>query len=104
MVFVAMAMPALVHAQTCAACYNNAAAQTPGLLHALRTGILVMMFPSLSLFIVIFVVAFRRRNSFNVDGDVEMGFNRDLKKDVEQDVATSMAARLPRNRECGGNR
>lgn len=58
-----------VFAQSCPACYANAAAQTPGMLQALKTGILVMMFPSLSMFIVIFAVVYRRRESFNDGGE-----------------------------------
>jgi hypothetical protein len=52
-----------VFAQSCPACYANAAAQTSGMLQALRTGILVMMLPSLSMFIVIFAIVYRRRKS-----------------------------------------
>jgi len=73
-----LASPSQVFAQMCPACYSNAAAQTPGLLQALRIGILVMMFPSLMMFIVIFVVVFRRRNSFNAESEGEMNSDRDL--------------------------
>lgn len=74
-----LASPSQVFAQMCPACYSNAAAQTPGLLQALRTAILVMMFPSLLMFIVIFVVVFRRRNSFNEveESDGGLNFDRD---------------------------
>jgi hypothetical protein len=74
-------------AQTCPACYQNAAAQTPGLLQALRTGILVMMLPSLSMFIVIFAVVFRRRDSFNVDTDTPTELPQDLGKVAAAHVA-----------------
>ena len=61
----ALASSSVAPAQTCPACYQNAAAQAPGMLQALRTGVLVMMFPSLLMFILIFGVLFRRRNTFN---------------------------------------
>ncbi|MHB8653088.1 MAG: hypothetical protein ACYDA9_04325 [Terriglobia bacterium] len=73
-----LASPSQMFAQMCPACYSNAVAQTPGLLQALRIGILVMMFPSLMMFIVIFVVVFRRRNSFNAESEEEMNSDRDL--------------------------
>jgi len=81
-----LASPGQVFAQMCPACYGNAAAHTPGLLQALKTGILVMMFPSLLMFIVIFVVVFRRRNSFNEESDGEMNFHRDTGTVVAADL------------------
>ena len=76
----------------CPACYKNAAAQTPGLLQALRTGILVMMFPSLLMFIVIFAVVFRRRNSFNAESDEVTIPPRDVKDGMAPDVAAAWNA------------
>ena len=58
-------------AQSCPACYANAAAQMPGMLRALKTGILVMMLPCLAMFIVIFTVAYRRRAAFNAESSGE---------------------------------
>ncbi|HEV2232388.1 MAG TPA: hypothetical protein VGV68_03160 [Terriglobia bacterium] len=86
-----LASPSQVFAQMCPACYSNAAAQTPGLLQALRIGILVMMFPSLLMFIVIFVVVFRRRNSFNAESDGEMIFNHDSGNIVAPDLERAAA-------------
>ena len=37
------------------------------MLHALKTGIFVMMLPCLAMFVVIFGTAYRRRNSFNAE-------------------------------------
>jgi len=67
--FVALASSSVALAQTCPACYNNAASQSPGLLQALKTGILVMMLPTLVMFVLIFTVLYRRRNSFRAPGD-----------------------------------
>jgi ABC-type maltose transport system permease subunit len=71
---VALTSSAVAFAQSCPACYANAASRTPGMLQALKTGILVMMFPSLSMFIVIFAVVYRRRESFN-EGKAEIDLN-----------------------------
>jgi hypothetical protein len=86
-----LASPSQVLAQMCPACYSNAAAQTPGLLQALRAAILVMMFPSLLMFIVIFVVVFRRRNSFNEESAGEMNFDRDSGNVVAPDLERATA-------------
>ena len=86
-----LASPGQVFAQMCPACYNNAAAQTPGLLQALKTGILVMMFPSLLMFILIFIVVFRRRNSFNEESDGEMNFHQDKGNVVAPDMSRAPA-------------
>jgi hypothetical protein len=90
-VLAVLASPSHVFAQMCPACYNNAAAQTPGLLQALKTGILVMMFPSLLMFIVIFVVVFRRRNSFNEESDGKMNLHRNSGTVVAPDLERAPA-------------
>src|SRR5690348_13958787 len=59
-----LASSSMAFAQMCPACYQNAASQAPGMLQSLKTGVLVMLFPTLSMFILIFGVAFCRRNSF----------------------------------------
>jgi len=70
-----LANSSVAFAQMCPACYQNAATQAPGMLQALKTGVLVMLFPTLLMFILIFGVAFRRRNSFNSGTDEESEFN-----------------------------
>jgi hypothetical protein len=77
-----LASSSLALAQTCPACYNNAASQNPGLLQALKTGILVMMLPTLIMFVVIFTVLYRRRNNFNAPGDEAMEPNRDSRAEL----------------------
>lgn len=67
-VLAALADGSVGYAQTCPYCYANAAAQTPGMLQALKTGILVMLLPCLTIFVIIFAVAYRRRESFNAEG------------------------------------
>lgn len=83
----ALASSSVVMAQTCPACYQNAAAQAPGMLEALRMGVLVMMFPSLLMFILIFGVAYRRRNSFNAGTDDGTDFHGDTANREVPDAA-----------------
>ncbi|HUJ31195.1 MAG TPA: hypothetical protein VLY23_07940 [Candidatus Acidoferrum sp.] len=49
-------------AQGCAMCYQNAAASGAQGSKALRHGILILLFPTLSLFVGIFGLIFSRRN------------------------------------------
>jgi hypothetical protein len=49
-------------AQGCAMCYQNAAASGPQGRQALQHGILILLFPTLSLFVGIFVLIISRRN------------------------------------------
>ena len=51
-----------VAAQGCAMCYQNAAASGAQGSKALRHGILILLFPTLSLFVGIFGLIFSRRN------------------------------------------
>lgn len=85
----ALASSSVALAQTCPACYQNAAAQAPGMLQALRTGVLVMMFPSLLMFILIFGVLFRRRNNFNGGADEGTAFYRDAAKGEAPNAAVA---------------
>ena len=88
---IALATSSVAIAQTCPACYNNAAAQSPGLLHALKTGILVMMFPTVIMFIVIFTVLYRRRNTFHAPGDEETDLHRDSPIDLPPSLTTAIS-------------
>ena len=51
-----------VHAQSCAMCYQGAAASGPQGGAALRHGILILFIPAISLFLGIFALIYRRRN------------------------------------------
>jgi hypothetical protein len=42
-----IASPAALYAQSCAMCYQSAAASGPRSIHALKVGILILMFPPL---------------------------------------------------------
>ena len=76
-----LAVPALASAQGCAMCYNNAAAANPAAIHALRSGILVLMIPPVLIFTGVCLFALRNRNRFN-DGnaadDVSQSADRQL--------------------------
>jgi len=51
-----------VHAQSCAMCYQGAAASGAQGGAALRHGILLLFVPAISLFVGIFALIYRRRN------------------------------------------
>jgi hypothetical protein len=55
-------LAAHVAAQGCAMCYQNAAASGAQGRDALRHGILILLFPTLSLFVGIFGLIYSRRN------------------------------------------
>jgi len=57
--------PALAAAQGCAMCYNNAAAANSAAIHALRSGILILLIPPVLIFTAICLFALRNRNRFN---------------------------------------
>lgn len=61
----ALMMPALTIAQNCALCYSQAAGSGARLIQALRSGILVLVFPPMLICIGIAVMAYRKRNQFN---------------------------------------
>jgi hypothetical protein len=60
----ALALLAAPHAaaQGCAMCYQNASASGVQGAQALRHGILVLLFPTLTIFLGIFGLIYRRRN------------------------------------------
>jgi hypothetical protein len=62
---VALIMPALTFAQSCALCYSQAAGSGVRLIQALRSGILILVFPPMLISIVLAVMTYRKRNQFN---------------------------------------
>jgi hypothetical protein len=60
-----LASPAALYAQSCAMCYQSAAASGPRSIHALKLGILILMFPPLLITVGIIYVAYRKRDQFN---------------------------------------
>ena len=61
---VLVAASSLVYAQGCAMCYTSAAAAKAGAMHALRSGILILLLPVLVMCSGITVVIYRSRNRF----------------------------------------
>ena len=60
---------ALVYAQGCAMCYTSASAAKAGAIHALRSGILILIVPVLVMCAGISVVIYRSRNRFSGAAD-----------------------------------
>ena len=54
----------LIYAQGCAMCYTSAAASKAGALHALRSGILILLLPVLAMCSGISVIIYRSRDRF----------------------------------------
>jgi len=59
-----LASSTAARAQSCAMCYNTAAAAKAAAIQALRSGILILLVPVAFLFIGIFVLAFRSKERF----------------------------------------
>jgi hypothetical protein len=60
-----LAAPATLAAQSCAMCYQSAAASGPRTIHALNTGILILMFPPALITGGIFYLGFKKRNTYH---------------------------------------
>jgi len=60
-----LASPAALYAQSCAMCYQSAAASGPRSIHALKLGILILMFPPLLITAGVFYLAYSKRDQFN---------------------------------------
>jgi hypothetical protein len=57
--------PAALYAQGCAMCYQSAAASGPRSIQALKSGILILIFPPVLITTAIAYLAYRKRNKFN---------------------------------------
>ncbi len=62
---VVVASPAALYAQSCAMCYQSTAASGPRSIHALKVGILILMFPPLLITGAIVYLAYAKRDQFN---------------------------------------
>ena len=61
----ALIMPAMTFAQSCALCYSQAAGSGARLIQALRSGILILVFPPMLICVALAVMTYRKRNQFN---------------------------------------
>lgn len=57
--------PSALYAQSCVMCYQSAAASGPRTIHALKAGILILMFPPVLITAGIVCLAYSRRDKFN---------------------------------------
>jgi hypothetical protein len=62
-----VASPAALYAQSCAMCYQSAAASGSRSIHALKMGILILMFPPVLITAAIVYLAYSKRDQFNQD-------------------------------------
>jgi hypothetical protein len=65
----AVLTPTLVFAQNCALCYTQAAGSGSRMIHALKSGILILMIPPMCICIGLTVMAYKKRNQFDDDHD-----------------------------------
>lgn len=63
----ALAIPALTYAQNCSLCYTQAAGAGSRMIAALKSGILILVFPPMLICIGITIMAYKKRNQFNED-------------------------------------
>jgi hypothetical protein len=61
----AILSPSALFAQSCVMCYQSAAASGPRTIHALKAGILILMFPPVVITVGIVYLAYSRREKFN---------------------------------------
>lgn len=61
----AFCSPSALYAQSCVMCYQSAAASGPRTIHALKAGILILMFPPILITAGIVYLAYSRREKFN---------------------------------------
>jgi hypothetical protein len=63
--FLLLVSPTYVHAQGCAMCYQSAAASGARLIHALKSGIVILMIPPLLMTGLFARLVYRKRNLCN---------------------------------------
>ncbi|MDQ1405360.1 MAG: hypothetical protein QOG55_989 [Acidobacteriaceae bacterium] len=66
---IALLTPVVTFAQNCALCYTQAAGSGSRMIHALKSGILILMIPPMCICIGLTVMAYKKRNQFNDDFD-----------------------------------
>jgi chromate transport protein ChrA len=64
---ISLLAPSLVFAQNCALCYTQAAASGSRMIHALKSGIIVLVLPPMLICVGITWMAYKKRNQFNED-------------------------------------
>lgn len=64
---IALLTPPALFAQNCALCYPQAAASGQRVIEALRSGILILVFPPMLIFAIFIIMAYKKRNQFNAE-------------------------------------
>ena len=64
---ISLLVPSLVFAQNCALCYTQAAGSGSRMIHALKSGIAVLVVPPMLICVGITWMAYKKRNQFNED-------------------------------------
>jgi cbb3-type cytochrome oxidase subunit 3 len=81
MLAIALCVPALTLAQSCALCYTQAAGSGSRMIAALRSGILILVVPPTLFCVGITWMAYKKRNQFNDDRPADI-----LEKDERSEV------------------
>jgi hypothetical protein len=68
---VSLLAPAMASAQNCALCYTQAAGAGSRMIHALRSGILILIIPPVGICIGLTIMAYKKRNQFNDDFEIQ---------------------------------
>jgi hypothetical protein len=76
--FVTLANTTALFGQSCAMCYNTAAAAKAAAIQALRSGILILLVPVALMFIGIFILAFRSKERFTESDPEQMDRDQGL--------------------------
>jgi len=71
-----LATAGLAQAQNCALCYTQAAGTAPRMKSALKSGILILIFPPMMICVGFMVTAYKRRNRFHQSAVISV--NSDL--------------------------
>jgi hypothetical protein len=64
---ISLIAPSLTFAQNCALCYTQAAGSGSRMIHALKSGIVVLVLPPMFICVGITWMAYKKRNQFNED-------------------------------------
>jgi hypothetical protein len=70
-------VPATAGAQGCALCYTQAAGSGQRMIQALKSGILVLVFPPMGICIFITVLGYKKRNRFHLVGQQDKNAEED---------------------------
>jgi hypothetical protein len=70
LLLLALSLSLPARAQGCSLCYTQAASAGARMVQALRSGILVLIFPPMGICVGLMVMSYRKRNRFR-DGDAD---------------------------------